>query len=136
MATPIRVLLVEDSADDVALLFQVVAKTKKITLDDAILAFIRERLGDRALTGSDVEAMLIRAKERAVLSKRDVVELADLEEAVASFVDPLDPVLLRVQEIAAILSCSDLRYLPEKLRNLDRAALGEEFARLKARLGR
>jgi SpoVK/Ycf46/Vps4 family AAA+-type ATPase len=129
-------LFAAQSADDVTRLFQVVAQTKKIALDEAILTFIREQLGDRALTGSDVEAMLIRAKERAVLAQRETVELADLEAAVASFVDPLDPVLLRVQELAAILACSDLRYLPEKLRALDRAALGEEFARLKARLER
>jgi len=121
------------TAEDVVLLFQVVAKTKKIALTDSVLTFIREKLGARPLTGSDVESMLIRAKERAVLAKRDQVELADVEEAVASFLDPLDPSLLRLQELAAILACSDLRYLPERYRNLDREALGEEFARLKAR---
>jgi hypothetical protein len=77
--------------------------------------------------------MLIRAKERTVLARRDIVELADLEEAVASFLDPLDPALLRLQELAAILSCSDLRYLPDRYRSMDRAALSEEFDRLKAR---
>ncbi len=121
------------TADDVVLMFGVVAKTKNIPLSDPLIAFVREKLGTRSLTGSDIESMLMRAKERAVLAKRDTVELADLEEAVASFLDPLDPALLRLQELAAILSCSDLRYLPERYRNLDRAALSEEFDRLKAR---
>jgi len=55
---------------------------------------------------------------------------------VNSFIDPLDPDLLRLQELAAVLSCSDKRYLPEHYRNSDRGLLLEEFARLKLRGGR
>jgi len=84
-----------------------------------------------------VESILIRAKERAVLAKRDNdVRREDLEEAVNSFIDPLDPDLLRLQELAAVLSCSDKRYLPERYRNSDRGLLLDEFARLKLRGGR
>ena len=123
--------------DDVVELFTTVARVKKIALTDAILAYIREHLGARPLTGSDVEAVLIRAKERAVLASRDDdVQLADLEEAVNSFIDPLDPDLLALQEIAAVLACSDRRYLSERYRAADRAALLEEYARLKLRAGR
>jgi SpoVK/Ycf46/Vps4 family AAA+-type ATPase len=120
--------------DDVVRLFAVVAKTKKVALTEPLLAFIREKLGARPLTGSDVEAIVLRMKERAVLAGRDSeVQLADLEEAVTSFIDPLDADLLRLQELAAILACSDLRYLPEPLRALDRAALASEFSALKRR---
>jgi SpoVK/Ycf46/Vps4 family AAA+-type ATPase len=123
--------------DDVVELFATVARVKKIALSDAILAYIREHLGARPLTGSDVEAVLIRAKERAVLASRDNdVQLADLEGAVNSFIDPLDPDLLALQEIAAVLACSDRRYLPERYGTADRAALLEEYARLKLRAGR
>jgi len=119
-------------AGDVLDLFKVVASVKKITLADAITAYIRDQLGSRALTGSDVEAILTRAKERAVLAKRDDdVQLVDLQEAVDSFIDPLDPQLLALQELAAVLACSDRRYLPERYRQSDRAPLMEEFARLK-----
>ena len=123
--------------DDVLQLFTTVAGVKKIVLADAIKDFIRAQLGDRPLTGSDIEAILIRAKERAVLASRDNdVQLTDLEDAVNSFIDPLDPALLALQELAAVLACSDRRYLPEKYRNADRAALVEEFARHKLRAGR
>src|SRR5882724_6085284 len=123
--------------DDVVDLFTTVAKVKKISLTEPILAYIRENLGARPLTGSDVESILIRAKERAVLAHRDDdVQRGDLEEAVNSFIDPLDPDLLRLQELAAVLSCSDKRYLPERYRNSDRGLLLEEFARLKVRNGR
>lgn len=120
--------------DDVVRLFEIVAKTKKVALTEPLLAFIREKLGARPLTGSDVEAIVLRMKERAVLAERDSeVQLTDLEEAVTSFIDPLDADLLRLQELAAILACSDLRYLPEPLRALDRAALASEFGALKRR---
>ena len=123
--------------DAVVELFKTVSQVKKISLNEQILSYIRDNLGSRPLTGSDVESILIRAKERAVLAKRDDdVQREDLEEAVNSFIDPLDPDLLRLQELAAVLSCSDKRYLPERYRNSDRGLLLEEFARLKLRSGR
>jgi AAA+ superfamily predicted ATPase len=123
--------------DDVMELFKTVARVKKISLGDPVLAYIRENLGTRPLTGSDVESMLIRAKERAVLDKRDEdVQRGDIEEAVGSFIDPLDPELLRMQELAAVLACSDKRYLPAQYDNADRAALLEEFSRLKRHVAR
>jgi AAA+ superfamily predicted ATPase len=118
-------------------LFNTVAKVKNVALGDEIIAYIKENLGTRALTGSDVEAILIRAKERAVLANRDNdVQRQDLEDAVTSFIDPLDPDLLRMQELAAVLACSDRRFLPDQFRNGDRTLYLEEFTRLKMRLGR
>ena len=123
--------------DDVLELFKTVARVKKIQLTEPILAYIRENLGQRPLTGSDVESILTRAQERAVLANRDTdVQRGDLEEAVSSFIDPLDPNLLAMQELAAVLACSDRRYLPEHYLTADRAALLEEFQRLKLRAGR
>jgi hypothetical protein len=85
-----------------------------------------------------VEAILTRAKERAVLASRDDdvqkadVEEADVEEAVHPFIDPLDPDLLALQELAAVLACSDRRYLPYRYRTADRVQLLGDFTRLKS----
>jgi SpoVK/Ycf46/Vps4 family AAA+-type ATPase len=118
--------------DDVVVLFETIARVKKIALGESVLAYVRQELGTRPLTGSDVEAILTRAKERAVLEKRDTdVQLDDVREAVSSFIDPLDPNLLALQELAAVLSCSDRRYLPARHRDADRAALVDEFNRMK-----
>jgi SpoVK/Ycf46/Vps4 family AAA+-type ATPase len=123
--------------DDVFDLFTTVSRSKKIQLGDNIGVFIREQLGSRPLTGSDVEAILTRAKERAVLDNRDDnVQLPDIEEAVNSFIDPLDPDLLALQEMAAVLACSDSRYLPERYRTADRSLLLEQFAAARRRAGR
>ena len=123
--------------DDVVELFTTVARVKKISLNDAILSYIRETLGQKPLTGSDVESILIRAKERAVLAKRDdTVQREDLEEAVNSFIDPLDANLLALQELSAVLACSDKRYLPQQYLNADRGPLLEQFAQLRLRAGK
>jgi len=123
--------------DDVLEIFTTLARLKKITLNDAIQAYIRKQLGAFPLTGSDVDAILVRAKERAVLASRDNdVQVTDLEEAVQSFIDPLDPDLLALQELAAVLACSDRRYLPARYQEADRAKLLEEFSRVKMRAGR
>ncbi len=123
--------------DDVVELFTTVARVKKIALAEGIIAFARQQLGPLPLTGSDIESMLIRAKERAVLAKHDDdVQLSDLEEAVNSFIDPLDPELLALQELAAVLACSDRRYLPPRFQKADRAELMMKFAGLQLRAGR
>jgi hypothetical protein len=117
--------------DDVIELFTTVARVKKIALSAETLSFIRSQLGNLPLTGSDIESILIRAKERAVLAQHDEdVRLVDLEEAVNSFIDPLDPELLALQELAAVLACSDRRYLPQQYQKADRAVLMQTFARL------
>lgn len=118
--------------EDVLMLFTTIARLKKVVLDQQALHYIRSVLGNRPLTGSDVEAILIRAKERAVLTGRDEdVRLVDLEEAIESFIDPLDPRLLALQELAAVLACSDRRYLPEQYKTGDRTLLRKEFEGLK-----
>ena len=101
-----------------------------------LLAYVRENLGTRPLTGSDVESIVIRGKEQAVLASRDNdVQRGDVEAAVSSFIDPLDPDLLALQELAAVLACSDRRYLPDRYRAAGRAQLLETFAHLKLRAG-
>ncbi len=123
--------------EDVSELFRTVARVKAIAVNDDILAYVRDNLGTRPLTGSDVESILMRAKEKAVLAHRDNdVQRADLEEAVGSFIDALDPDLLALQELAAVLACSDRRYLPGRYQVADRAQYLEDFARLKLRAGR
>jgi AAA+ superfamily predicted ATPase len=122
---------------DVMELFSTVARVKNISLSEQTLGYIRESLGRQPLTGSDVESILIRGKERAVLAKRDDdVQRVDLEEAIGSFIDPLDPDLLALQELAAVLACSDRRYLPEKYTTANRAQMLEAFTGAKLRVTR
>jgi hypothetical protein len=116
------------SPDEVVQLFDVVAKVQGVTLAEPLRAYAREVLGTRPLTGSDVESVLVRARERAVLAGRiQGLELEDLRTAVDAFIDPLDENLLALQELAAVLACSDRRFLPERYAQADRAAMREAY---------
>lgn len=123
--------------DEVMELFEVIARTRKIVLAKPVAAAIRKKLGARPLTGSDVESILMRAKECAVMAQRDGdVQKVDLEQAIDSFIDPLDPNLLELQELAAVLACSDRRFLPERQADLDRGAAMDRLEALKSRVRR
>ena len=116
------------SPDEVVQLFEVVAKVQGAPLSAPLLDYVREVLGPRPLTGSDVESVLVRARERAVLAgRKDGLELEDLRTAVDAFIDPLDENLLALQELAAVLACSDRRFLPERYAHADRTALREAY---------
>lgn len=124
----------QDSGDLVDL-FQTVAGCKKIPLSPEIIQFIQTTLADRPLTGSDVDSIITRAKEIAVLNQRDAeIKVEDLQEAIGSFIDALDPDLIALQELAAVLACSDARYLPEKYKKAGRAELTAQFCELKDRV--
>ena len=121
---------------EVVELFTVIAKVKKVALAEETVAYIRAELGLRPLTGSDVEAIMVRAKERAVLAQRDAdVRLEDVRGAVDSFIDPLDPDLLALQELAAVLACSDRRFLPEKYLATPRADLTAAYTHARRAVG-
>jgi hypothetical protein len=62
--------------------------------------------------------------------------IGNLQEAVNSFIVPLDPNLLALQELAAVLACSDNRFLPEQYRLADHAVLLEQFELYKLRTRR
>ncbi len=130
-------LFAAQTPDEVVELFNVVAKTQKTTLAEPLLAYVREHLGNRPLTGSDVEAVLVRARERAVLAKRDTdLQLEDLQTAVDSFIDPLDETLLALQNLAAVLACSDRRFLPATFRDANRSDLRLAYETARQRLER
>jgi AAA+ superfamily predicted ATPase len=129
-------LFAAQGPDDVVTLFKVVAGVKKVKLSDEILAYIRTEMGAQPLTGSDVESIVVRSMERATLETRDDdVRLEDLQAAVGAFIDPLDRELLALQEIAAILACSDRRFLPPKHAAANRSELVDTFAYLKSKIG-
>jgi SpoVK/Ycf46/Vps4 family AAA+-type ATPase len=118
------------SPDEVMSLFETVAATKGIPLGKAEKDKILALLGSKPLTGSDADAILTRAQERAVLAQRDS-KPEDFEVAVENFIDALDPQLLAIQELAGVLACSDKRYLPAQYRDADRKALRNTFEALK-----
>lgn len=108
-------------------LFEVVAKTCKLELPGEVMDVACQAFSGHPITGSDAESMLVRAQESAELKGGSIPTREDIEEAILSFIDPLDPALLRLQELAAVLACSDKRFLPEKYAQADRGAMRLEL---------
>lgn len=119
------------SVEETRNLFEVVAKTMGIVLGTETLQAACDAFGGRSITGSDVESMLNRALEAAELDGKETPEPAHIKDATSNFLDPLDPDLLRLQELAAVLACTDKRLLPEDYKDADRSVLRAEMERLK-----
>ena len=113
--------------DETMALFRTVAKIRGISLGDAELAVACAAFKDHPITGSDAEAILIRSQEAAELKDNPIPTRNDIELAINSFIDPLDPSLLRLQELAAVLACSDKRFLPPNYANANRSELRAEM---------
>jgi len=91
---------------------------------------------DRALTGAEVEAIFVRARRRAFLRGAAVVEAEDVKAESEAFLPPEHGEEIELQTIAAIVECSDKRFLPERYRDKDRGELSRRLTDLKTRLGR
>jgi AAA+ superfamily predicted ATPase len=97
-------------------IFTTVATHKGLTISEEILLRVAVKLGDLEITGSEVESVIIRAMEKAVLAGKDKkdVSVEDFMVAIDGFIDPLDPNLIQLQVLAGVLACSDRRYLPAR----------------------
>lgn len=92
---------------------------------------VQDFLADAGLSGAEIESILIRAKRRAYLEGREVVTREDLELEAGAYIPNLSKRELELQVLAAIVECSDKRFLPPRLADLDR---GQVRARMRALL--
>ncbi len=59
-----------------------------------------------SLSGADVEAVLTRARMRAVLENNAAINLDDLKSALEDFIPPSYPTEIEMQNLAAVLECT------------------------------
>jgi ATP-dependent 26S proteasome regulatory subunit len=85
-----------------------------------------ERAG--AMSGADIEAIMVRAKMRAALSNKPSPEPADLHASILDFIPPSYPAEIELQNMVAVLECTSKSLLPVRYREMDRA---EIFRRVK-----
>jgi SpoVK/Ycf46/Vps4 family AAA+-type ATPase len=110
-------------------LHQAMARKHRIEAD-AIAAMP----ADRHLTGAEVEAILIRAKRRAFLRGAEKPNAEDVITEATTFLPPAHGEEIELQTLAAVVECTDNRFLPERYRNMDRAVLARRVAELKERI--
>src|SRR5207244_2078442 len=94
----------------------------------------------RFLSGSDIESIVLAAKRRAVAAGRAELQQGDLEEAVTDFMPSAQGLEKEMQELAAVLECTQLNFLPADwrarvLESSGRAQLQQRFMEIRQLLG-
>lgn len=110
-------------------MFLVMGKKNKVPLKPEMLPEVKT---PRGLSGSDIESIVIAARRKAFAAGRSAVEKADLNEAFSEFIPSAQGLEKEMQELAAVLECTQLSFLPPDWRA--KVAAPEGRARLQERL--
>jgi AAA+ superfamily predicted ATPase len=94
-------------------MFVALARKNKLKLGDDALPSIKP---DRFLSGSDIESVVLTAKRQVLASGRQQLERKDLEAAFAEFIPSAQGLEKEMQELAAVLECTQTSFLPQKWR--------------------
>ena len=94
-------------------MFAIMAKKNKVKLaDDAIPNVSVER----ELSGADIESVVLNAKREMMADGRDVLARADMEMSLESFIPSAQGIEKELQEMNAVLECTDRRFLTDQWR--------------------
>ena len=111
----------ETDSERTALLAAMQKKTgTKIDSPEVAANFVRKA---GALSGADIEAVLMRARLKSALENDATVGADDLEAALNDFIPPSYPTEIELQNLVAVLECTSRNLLPQKYRDADRAEL-------------
>lgn len=116
-------------AQEVAEMFRVLSRKNEIKLAADAVPDVAD---DRGLSGADIESILLGAQRRALAENRDVVSQADLQAAIDTFIPSAQGLEKEMQELVAVLECTDREFLPEDWRQ--RIGQSDGRARLQERL--
>jgi len=67
---------------------------------------------ERRLSGADIESIVLSARRRALAAGRGEPVKEDLERSVAEFIPSAQGLEKELQEIAAVLECTEVHFLP------------------------
>ncbi|HEY2415281.1 MAG TPA: AAA family ATPase [Pirellulaceae bacterium] len=118
----------QDSAE-IATMFRAMAKKNKIALTEDAIPDVSP---DRQLSGADLESVLLSSRRKSLIASRDKVERGDLEAALSEFIPSAQSLEKELQELAAVLECTDRNFLPPVWR--DRIAQPGTRIKLQERL--
>jgi SpoVK/Ycf46/Vps4 family AAA+-type ATPase len=114
-------------------MFAAMAKKNKVRLAPDALAAPPL---DKPLSGADIESLLLSAVRSASTARREELAAADIAAAAAEFIPSAQGLEKELQEVAAVLECTQMSFLPprwrDQLRQPDgRAKLQERFVALR-----
>ena len=83
------------------------------------------------LSGSDLEAVLVRAILEAESSESSEVKAEHLQKAFTDFIPPANSREREMQILCAVLECTSRELLPERFRTIDRGEVQARISELK-----
>ena len=93
-------------------MIKVLARKNKTSLADKALP---EGLAGHGFSGADIESIVLSAKRTALTQSREVITRDDLDSAVKDFIPSAQGLEKEKQELAAVLECTSMSFLPESL---------------------
>lgn len=85
-----------------------------------------------ALSGADIEAMLIRARRLARSAGRQIISQEDIEQTASEFSPARDEMAIEYQTLVAVREATSRQMVPEKYRHLSPAELSQRIEALRA----
>jgi AAA+ superfamily predicted ATPase len=97
------------SAADITLMIRSMAKKNKLQLAENAIPEVDPA---RRLSGADLESIVLSSKRIALQAGRETVERGDLEKSLAEFIPSAQGLEKELQELAAVLECTQMSFLP------------------------
>ena len=94
-------------------MFVIMARKNKVELADGAVPKVSV---DRELSGADIESVVLNAKREMMADGRDVLSRADMEMSLESFIPSAQGIEKELQEMNAVLECTDRRFLTDHWR--------------------
>jgi SpoVK/Ycf46/Vps4 family AAA+-type ATPase len=95
--------------DEIRQMFVAMAKKNKLVLADGAIPAVDPA---RRLSGADIESVVLAVKRQAMTAGRQTIERGDVEQALAEFIPSAQGLEKELQDIVAVLECTQLSFLP------------------------
>jgi AAA+ superfamily predicted ATPase len=99
--------------DEVRFMIRAMARKNKTALAPDAMP---EKLSGRGLSGADIESIVLAAKRQALTEGREPISREDLAGALDDFIPSAQGLEKEKQELAAVLECTSMSFLPQEWR--------------------
>jgi SpoVK/Ycf46/Vps4 family AAA+-type ATPase len=106
-------LFAPQNEEEIRAMFRAMARKNKVAMAEDCCVEVKT---ERQLSGADIESIVLAAKRKALLEGLDRLGKGDLQAAVDDFVPSAQGLEKELQELAAVLECTQLQFLPPGLR--------------------
>jgi AAA+ superfamily predicted ATPase len=95
--------------DEIRAMFEVMCRKNKLSLAEEAIPDVDPQ---RRLSGADIESIVLAAQRLALAAGREAVQRQDLDRALDEFIPSAQGLEKELQDIAAVLECTQMSFLP------------------------